>query len=326
MAAGDRSIRRRIGALWAWGTSLGLFLSLWTLSAAEGAADGRLRVLTSFMPLYSFAANIAGEHAVVENLLPGNVGPHDYQPTRSDFEKLRNAQLLLINGLKLEDWLQRLIKSRKGARPLTVVEASAGLGDALIREVPTVHLDDSAAGGHDHSHAGDANPHIWLDPVLASRMVTNIVKAFQAADPVHAQAYASNGIVFLGRLTALDQEYRSRLASASKVPFVAYHDAFVYLAKRYNLSCVGVIETAPEVSPSIRYQGALRRLIQQRSVRVIFAEPQFPKKIAQQLSTDTGVPLAQLDTLETADAKGLRPQAYEDAMRANLEILATHLK
>lgn len=326
MAASDCSLRWRALALWAWGTVCGILLSSLTLSAADGGPEGRLRVLTSFMPLYSFAANIAGDQAVVENLLPGNVGPHDYQPTRSDFEKLRSAQLLLINGLKLEDWLLRMVKSRKGTRPLTVVEASAGLEDALIREVPTLHLDDSAGGGHEHSHAGDANPHLWLDPVLASRMVTNIVRAFQGADPAHAQAYASNGVVFLARLTALDQEYRSRLASASKVPFVAYHDAFVYLSKRYNLSCVGVIETAPEVSPSIRYQTALKRLIQQRSVRVIFAEPQFPKKVAQQLSTDTGVPLAMLDTLETADTKGLRPQSYEDAMRANLEILSAHLK
>ena len=321
-------MRKSAGRSCGWARGLRSFLvACWVVGVRLGAADGpepRLTVLTSFMPLYCFAVNVAGGLATVQNLLPGNVGPHDYQPVRSDFEKIRKADLLLVNGLKLEDWVFRMVKSRKGPKALKVVEASEGFGEALIREVPALHLDD--AGGHAHSHAGDANPHVWLDPQLAIRMVTNVVRAFQAADPANAHGYGSNGAVFIERLMGIDRDYRTRLASSAQVPFITYHDAFVYLAKRYQLNAVGVIETTPEVAPSIKYQGALRRLIQKSSVRVIFAEPQFPKKIAQQLSADTGVPLAFLDTLETADSKGLRPQAYEDAMRANLEVLTTHLK
>ena len=87
-----------------------------------------------------------------------------------------------------------------------------------------------------------------------------------------------------------------------------------------------MIEVIPEVGPSLKYQGQLKRLVQSRGVKVIFGEPQSTGKSASQLAADTGVRLASLDTLETADAKGLRPTAYEDAMRENLKVLLENLK
>lgn len=276
------------------------------------------------MPVYCFAANVAGDLAEVENLLPANVGPHDYNPTQSDYEKIRKADLFVVNGLKLEDWLQKMLKSRRNRQGLTVVEVSRGLDAQLIRQVPAIHLDD--AGGHKHDHGTDANPHIWLDPVLAAHAVTNILVAFQKADPAHATGYAANAAAYVIRLQALHREFSEGLSQSKGVPFVAYHDAFVYLARRYQLNIAGVIEEVPEVTPSLKYQASLKRLIKKEGIRVIFAEPQFPSRIAEQLSSDTGVPLGFLDTMETAASGRLAADSYEVGMRENLKVLSRHLK
>ena len=311
-----------------------------TVAATE---SGKLRVLTSFMPIYCFAVNVAGDAAEVQNLLPGNVGPHDYQPTRSDYEKVAAADLLLLNGLKLEDWVQRMVKSRGNKRPLKIVELSKGLEAAWIRDVPSLPLDtgSSTAGskrdhdhdhdhdhGHGHGHDGaDANPHLWLDPVLAIHSVSNVLRVFQQADPARASVYAANAESYIQQLRGLDEEYRTKLLGApAKAPFIAYHDAFVYLARRYQLQLVGVIEEIPEVTPSIRYQDALKRAIVKHQVKVIFAEPQFPQKLAAQLSRDTGVPLALLDTLETSADGKLTRTSYIESMRSNLSVLSRFLR
>ncbi|MBL9168249.1 MAG: zinc ABC transporter substrate-binding protein [Verrucomicrobiales bacterium] len=302
--------------------------ALGNLAAAEPAAGGapkRLQVLTSFLPIYCFTANIAGDLAQVANLLPANVGPHDYQPTPSDEKKLRTADLLVLNGLQLESWHEKLVRSRVRRKQLTVVEVWKGLNSELIRSVPTLHIVDGG-DSHAHDHAGDANPHLWLDPLLAKYAVTNILRALQQADPANASGYAANADGFSRRLDAIHRDYATGLMAASNAPVVVFHDAFVYAAKRYGLRIVGVIEQTPEVTPSPRYLGELKRVIEQQRIRVIFAEPQFPAKLARQLAQDTGVPLAVLDTMETAFDGVLKPDSYERAMAQNLRVLQEHLK
>lgn len=285
----------------------------------------RLQALTSFLPVYCFAANVAGDLADVTNLLPANVGPHEYQPTPSDEKKLRAADLLLVNGLQLEAWQDKLVRTRSKRRALPVVEIWKGLDSQLIRSVPTLHLVEGG-GSHSHDHAGDANPHLWLDPVLARSAVSNILGAFQRADPGNAAGYAANAARFVGRLEALHREFVEGIPSATPQPIVVFHDAFVYAARRYGLKIVGVIEQTPEVTPSPKYLGELKKVIEQQRIKAIFAEPQFPARLAQQLSRDTGVPLAILDTLETAADGQLKPDSYERGMRQNLKVLKEHLK
>jgi zinc/manganese transport system substrate-binding protein len=312
------------------GPRRGWLALLWVTVAclsARGAEAERLRVLTSFLPVYCFTAGVAGDLADVQNLLPGAVGPHDYQPTRSDYDKLAAARILVVNGLKLEDWLQPMLKSRPGLRPITVVPLSAGMDPWLIREVPGLDLLQGKGGKEPREHAeGDPNPHVWLDPALAAHGVTNILRALQQADPANAGGYESNAVRYVERLQRLDAELRSMLAPVRSIPFIAYHDAFVYPARRYGLNVAAVIEQVPEVTPSLRYQGALRTLIREKKVRAIFAEPQFPRKIAEQLSADSGIPLGFLDTLETPASGRLTPSAYEEGMRANARVLANLLK
>ncbi len=308
---------------------LGILAALWLGAGgrnALGAEQPKIRILTDFPPVYCFTANVAGDLAVVENLLPPGADPHDYSLSPQAAHRLAAADLLIVNGLGLESWLQRAF--RNVARPQTVVEISAGLDNELIYEVPSLAPETSsgflAARGRAGSSFHEApNPHIWLDPILAGRAVTNILLALQKADPANAAGYATNAARYAARLAALDAEMRAALAPAKGSWLVTFHDSFAYFARRYDLRIAGVIEKAPTVAPTPKELTALRQIVQGRKVKAIFSDPDSPRKLVDQLGRDLKLPVAQLDPLESGP---LNPEAYEDAMRRNLRVFAQYLK
>ena len=299
-----------------------LFIPLLRFTTCTRAAEPapKLRVLTSFLPVYCFTANIAGDLAEVENLLAANASPHNYQFAPRDLRKLSGAQLFVINGLGMEDWLAKAMKAAKGSRTATVVEAFAGVPkERLITELPHIHL----PGEHGHHHHDGPNPHLWLDPTLAAHAVTNILAALQKADPKNAAGYAANAARYVERLHVLDRDLAAALAPAKGYRIVTYHHAFPYFTRRYGLDLIGVIEEVPDVEPSPKYLAALLKVMREKDVKAIFTEPQFSPKLAARISRDAKVPVAELDTLETGP---LKPTAYEEGLRRNLNTLLKHLK
>src|SRR6266513_2480871 len=141
--------------------------------SSPGAEGHKLRVLTSFLPVYCFTVNVAGDLAEVENLLPANIEPHDYQFSRKDLRKLGHADLLVVNGLGLERWLEKAFALQ--TRAVKLVQLGTGLESEII-----------------YVTKANPNPHIWLDPRLAQHAVTNILRALQEADPSHELGYAAN--------------------------------------------------------------------------------------------------------------------------------------
>src|SRR6266513_2002472 len=176
--------------------------------SSPGAEGHKLRVLTSFLPVYCFTVNVAGDLAEVENLLPGNVEPHDYQFSRKDLQKLAQADLIVINGLGLEKWLDKAVQNSASAKATRVVEMADGLGSELIyatSESPSSRREEATPMTASQirrltAAATVPNPHIWLDPRLARHAVRNILKALQQADPAHASGYATNATRYLARL------------------------------------------------------------------------------------------------------------------------------
>lgn len=313
-----------------------LLLALATLglAAAEPPQGSKLRVVATFAPIYSWTANIAGPDAQVELLLPGDVGPHDFQLRPQDVRRIRQADLIIANGLGLEGWLEKAIRANLKDSGRKVVRASDGLKSGFIYHLPVIDLGPGKMGakghdhGHDHDHdheaAGESpNPHVWLDPVLAIHSVSNIVAALSSADPAHAAAYRERGAAYAARLTALDTEIRTALAGITNRAIVTYHDAFPYFCRRYQLDLVGVVEEVPSVDPSPKYLAALSAAVRARNVRVIFAEPQFNPRLVRRLTKDLGVQFAELDVLETGAAT---PSFYEDGMRRNLKALQSTLR
>ena len=264
----------------------------------------KLKVVTSFLPVYCFTASVAGDLAEVENLTPPGTEPHDFQFSPREMKRLEAADLVVVNGLQIEAWLGRVMSSQD--HPKAIVELATGLDSELIRGA-----------------ANTSNPHIWLDPQLAKHGVTNILLALQKADPAHAVGYARNAREYLARLEKLDADLRAGLVPFHGQSIITFHDAFPYFARRYGLKVAGVIEKVPDVQPSPKYLSALKRVIERDQVKVIFTERQSSPKLAGQIGRDYHVAVAELDTLETGE---LKPEAYEAGMRANLGTLEKYLK
>ena len=145
-------VRSRWLSLLALAAVLGFGRLLEPLRAAE--TDGKRRVLTTFAPIHSWTLNVAGEDATVELLLPGDVGPHDFQLRPQDLRKIRQADLLIANGLGMEGWLEKAIQGNAKESARKIVRTADGLKPELIYHLPTLSLDPATAGkgGHDHGH------------------------------------------------------------------------------------------------------------------------------------------------------------------------------
>ncbi len=274
-------------------------------------------ILTSFLPVHSLTVAIAGDRARVENWLPQGVDPHDFQFSPRDLRRLRSASFLVVGGLGLEGWTEAKLRTLSGNPDLRVIEAAAGIPKGLLIQEPCNHDHDHGA----HSHTDAPNPHFWLDPLLMAHAATNILRALQEAVPNDEATLAANAARVATMLHALHQDYARDLAAAS-TPFITYHNAFPYLARRYALRLAGVVESGPTDQPSARQLSDLGRLVRAENARVLFMDGE-PPRLARQLAKDFRLKLASLETLETGE---FGPNAYEDGMRRNLAVLKAALQ
>lgn len=289
-----------------------------SLTAAE---PKKLRVVTTIFPVYCFTANVLGSMGEVQNLLPPNVGPHDYQLSPSDLRKLRDSDLVIFNGAGLDNWIAKAISSSGSKQTLELARA---FNSEIIESSPHLELGDAHHHDHGHNHQhGPGNPHFWLDPQLAIRCVTNILASVQKLDPARADGYAKNAEAYIARLKALDAEIEKKLSGVKDKPLITQHDAFPYFIRRYGLRLVGVIEATPDVAPSPRYLRDLLKVIREKNVQALFIDPQASPRLARQIAKDAKIRTAELQPLESGpqDAKG-----YEQGMLRNAETLARELK
>ncbi|WP_235441086.1 metal ABC transporter solute-binding protein, Zn/Mn family, partial [Limnoraphis robusta] len=242
----------------------------------------------------------------VEILVPPNVTAHEYQASPSDARKLAQAQILVKNGLGMETFLSGLV-ANAGNPQLKQIDASQGI-QALQEED---HDHD-----HGHSHA-EGNPHVWLDPILAQKQVANIREGLIAADAGNAQTYRANADAYIKQLQQLDQEFKSRLGSVKGCKFIAFHEAYPYLARRYGIQQMAVLEL-PEDSISPRDIQRVIAAVKEYDVQALLSEPGVNDSRLQQISNDVGLPVKTLDPIETGS---LDPQYYFTAMRKNLKTL-----
>src|SRR4051794_41056914 len=143
------------------------------------------KVVVSFAPIYCFAANVAGDDAIVRNLLTTS-GPHHFNPTDQDARILRRADIFFVNGLGLERDKPESMKKGSGNKSLKIVELGDRIPEKNLCE-GSCHHDHGDGDEHDHEHGKD--PHVWLSPDQAVYMVEGIRDELKKLDPAHAEGY-----------------------------------------------------------------------------------------------------------------------------------------
>jgi len=286
-------------------------------ATSMSVATRQLKVVTTFLPVYLFTKAVAGNAAKVEILIKPGTEVHEYQSTPADVQAIAQADVVVKNGLGIEAFLDGTVKSAENPK-LKMIDASSGIKP--LQEISPV------VGGGDKAthpeHQGAGNPHVWLDPVLARQQVENIRDGLVAADPSNKATYQANAAAYIRQLADLNNQFEQRLKGVKTRTFITFHDAFPYLAKRYQLQQVAVVAIPEDQLSPDDVQKALAA-VKQFNVKALFSEPGVDQKLLTSLSTDLKLTLRPLDSLEAGQTD---PQYYFTVMKNNLQTLESAFK
>ena len=291
-------------------------------SESTGAAADYTVIATT--SIFADLAQLAlGDNVTIETIIPAGVDVHTFEPSPADAQKLAGANLIVMNGLGLDEWALSVLEAA-GKSEEDVLELAEGIDESNA----WVYLEGeehSEEEGEEHGHGG-TDPHIWLDPKGAAIYVNRIAARVAAELPERAMAIESARDAGLAEITALDEELRMGFAAvdASMRKIVTFHDAFGYFARAYEIEIVGVAVEAPGQEPSAKEIAALIDAIKAAGVTSVFSEAQFPSKVLNQVAAETGATV--LENLYS-DALGDAPaDSYLGAMRANASAILASFK
>ena len=290
----------RPGVTWARAAAAVGGLALLTACSPAQPTDAHtINVLASFYPLQFAAQEIGGDRVAVSSLTPPGAEPHDLELSPAAVRTIGEAGLVVVlTGLQpaTDEALAQL-------RPEHVVDAVVQLdGESL------------AATGLD--------PHFWLDPTRMAALGHQIAHELGHIDPTNATEYTTRAGDLERRLTVLDAEFADGLAQCAGATLVTSHEAFGYLAQRYDLHQVGISGINPDAEPAPARLREVRAVVEREGVRTLYFEVLVSPKVTTVLAEDLGVRAAVLDPLEGhADASG----DYFTIMRTNLAALTSGL-
>ncbi|MBP8856541.1 MAG: zinc ABC transporter substrate-binding protein [Anaerolineaceae bacterium] len=277
--------------------------------------DG-LDILVAESFLADIVQNVAGSQARVETLVPAGSDPHAFQATPQDVARIENADLFVINGGGLEEWLAPLMGDGFNT---PVVTASEGI-------VPVIR---TQANSEVHRHE-EGDPHFWLDPTYVVIYVQNIQAALTKADPAGEAAYAANASEYIQQLDDLDQwimEQKAQIPAANRI-LVTNHESLGYYADRYGFTIAGAV--IPSVSSSAATSAAdlsaLVDTIEKYRIKAIFIETGANSNLATQIARETGIVV--VDDIYTHSLTGPDGNAptYLEMMKYNTSRIVDTLK
>ena len=273
-------------------------------------------VIASIAPVGYLAKAVGGDKIEVQSLAKGDV--HSYEPKPNDMKAVAKASLFIAAGLEFEEaWIPRF---KASAKNLVVVQSDAKI--AKLKEEHSGHAehdeghgehevkDDKHSGHaghaehdekheaheeHDEEHEAHADPHVWLNPMLAITMARNISDALIDIDKANKDFYLENFQKLMNDLLAFDESAKNELAGLKNRKFVVYHPAWGYFAEHYDLEQISIERSGKE--PKIDEMASTLKMIKDENIKVIFADPNRSQKSAQVLASQTGAKVELLDPL-----------------------------
>jgi len=263
-------------------------------SGSQDQVDTRPLIATTVSPITSIAASIGGDRVRIEGIVPEGTNSHTFEPAPRIAKLLSDADLILINGLKLEDPTLELAERNKKA-------------DTKIIEIGTLVLPESDYI-YDFSfpkEGGKPNPHLWTDPGFAIKYAEIIRVEFTALDPNSASYFAENFATFkkqasdLGVAVAADQ----KSVPAGNLKLLTYHDAYAYFAKAYGWTVIGALQPGDFADPSPSEVARIINQVKAERVTTIFGSEVFPSAVLKEIGRATGARYE--DSLRDDDLPGV---------------------
>jgi zinc transport system substrate-binding protein len=275
------------------GLTLSLLIGLWPglTFGGEDGAGGKINVFVGIEPIAYFVERVGGPLVEVSVLVGPGQDPHTFEPSPKLMAKLARARVFFNLGFPFEETLvKKLGATFKNAR---IVNLQKGIE---LRPVNEQHGDHLAVEEHGHAHEADAlDRHTWLDPQLARIQAGTIADALIQIDPKNRQMYEANLKKLDADLDRIHEQLKQALAPVKGKSFFVFHPAFGYFAYEYGLQQVAVEIDGKE--PTARQLARLIKDAKKHDVKVIFVQPQFPKKNAENLAESIGGAVVPIDDL-----------------------------
>jgi len=241
--------------------------------------------------------------------------PHDYALTPHDMQRIDHAQILVVNGLGMEDFLGAAITQTHPR--LLIVDSSQGIPDTLaypkddVSPAPDLEKPDPHEG---------INPHLFASPRMMAVLAVTVATGLSKVDPDGAELYTRNAGAYAGRLNRLAAEFSKLGKTLKSNRIITQHGVFDYLARDMGLQIVARVQAHAGQDPSAAEMLKIVKRAREKKASALFTEPQYPAKVGQTLAKEIGIPSAALDPVATGPEHAPLDY-YETVMRANLDTL-----
>jgi ABC-type Zn uptake system ZnuABC Zn-binding protein ZnuA len=275
--------------------------------------DDKLDVATTVAGISSIARNVGGDRIRLHGLIPDATNSHTFEPAPSDARTLAKADLIVVNGLHLEQPTLEMAEASKAAAAEVKM-----LGDSAITKDQWL-FDFSFP-----ESAGDPNPHLWMDVKYAERYAELMRDWFSQADPANATAFAANFTAYQARLEQLDGMIRRGVASVPEKnrKLLTYHDSWAYWAREYGFTVIGAVQASDFSDPSPQEVAALITQIRREQVPAVFGSEVFPSPVLEQIAKESGAKF--IDKLRDDEPPGAQndpDHTYLGMMKSDMQVL-----
>lgn len=288
-------------------TGIALAVCIITVSACSPvqsgkAQPGKITVSVTFNALKEFVYAVGGDKVAVSVIIPDGTEPHDFEPKAQDLAALKEADVLVINGLGMEPWAEDAANAA-GNSNLLIIDASNGV--------------DIIPSGEGDSENSQHDPHIWLSLKSAEIESKNITDALVKLDPDNTAYYESNYNAFAGALDALYKDYSEKFEAVTGRNFVTGHAAFAYLCRDFDLNQNSVEDVFAEGEPSAQQLASLIDYCKANGVTTIFSEALENPDVADTLAREAGAQVKPIYTIESVE----NGKTYLERMEENLKVI-----
>lgn len=236
--------------------------------------NDKFKVVTSFYPLYFFASSLGGDRIEVYNIIPSGAEPHSYEPTSKDMALIEDGDLIILNGGGLESWASNLENNILDKNKILIA------GENLF----TI----SQENNDDIHVSNNIDPHIWLSPSLAIKMVNSIEERLSSLDETNKEYYKKNAQFLKKKLLDLDSKFSKDLSNCEMNNIVTSHMAFGYLTKDYGLKQIPIAGLSPEEEPSSKEMIKIIKFVKDNNIKYIFFENLMSPKFSETIANETG--------------------------------------
>lgn len=271
-------------------------------------AQKKLVVVSSASIFDDMAKNIGGDLIESLSIVPIGGDPHIYEATPADAKLVARADIILINGLTFEGWINEIIEN-SGTKATTTL---------ITKGIQAIE-------SKEHKNATD--PHAWMDAENGLVYIKNIKDALVSADPIHAESYEKNYTIYSNKIKSLHQYIQKKINSIpeKKRILITSHDAFSYFGNKYGMEVISMMGVSTEADAQTSDMERVVEAIQNNKVPAIFVESTINPKLLQQVSKDQKVKIGGSLYADSIGEEGTDGNSYYGMLKHNADVISSGL-